>query len=123
MPSYPHAAPPPTFSLLSRSFAFRPGATFAGLLRPELFQGLADQHHAHFGSGKGDTFNPAVTTWAWLTQALSPVKSCVAASARVLVLCASLGRPLPSANPGAFCKARAKLPAGFLQGAAVALGE
>ena len=27
-----------------------------------------------------DTFNAPVTTWAWLTQVLSPVKSCVAAS-------------------------------------------
>jgi putative transposase len=121
--SYPAVGEPPTFALLSRCFAFRPDARFTGLLGPDFFSGPADKHHLHFGSGKGDTFNPPVTTWAWLTQALSPVKSCAAACARVLVLSASLGRPLPSANPGAFCKARGKLPAAFLKDAALSLGE
>lgn len=123
MSSYPSSNPAPTFSLLSRSFAFRAGARFTGLLQPEFFQRLADQHNLHFGSGHDDTFNPAVTTWAWLSQVLSPSKSCVAAAARVLVLSASLSRPLPSANAGAFCKARAKLPQPFARDAAVALGR
>lgn len=123
MSSYPTTSEPPTFSLLSRSFAFRPGTTFTGLLKPSFFQAPADEHHVLFGQGKSDTYNPPVTTWAWLTQVLSPVKSCVAASARVLVLCASLGRPLPSANPGAFCKARAKLPAAFLKDLTLSLGR
>src|SRR5437588_63207 len=102
MSFYSSSPPPPTFSLLGRSFAFRPGATFTGLLEPAFFQRLADRHGLRFGSGRGDTFNVAVTSWAWLTQALSPVKSCAAAACRVLVLCASLGRPLCSANPGGY---------------------
>jgi hypothetical protein len=113
----------PTFGLLSRAFAFRPGARFTGLLEPAFFASLADKHHVHFGTGASDTFNPAVTLWAWLSQALSPRKSCVAAVARVLVLCCSLSRPLCSANAGAFCKARGKLPADFLKAAAVQLGR
>jgi hypothetical protein len=121
--SYPPGAEPTNFSLLSRSFAFREGAAFAGLLGPDFFRPLADEHQVHFGEGQGDTYNAPLTTWAWLTQALSPVKSCAAASARVLVLCAGLGRPLPSANPGAFCKARAKLKAAFLRDATLRLGE
>jgi hypothetical protein len=121
--SYPPCGEPPNFSLLSRSFAFREGATFTGLPGPTFFQSIADEHDIHFGEGQSDTFNAPLTTWAWLTQVLSPVKSCVAASARVLVLCASLGRPLPSANPGAFCKARAKLKAAFLRDATLRLGQ
>ncbi len=123
MSSYSCRSPQPTFSLLARSFAFRPGARFTGLLDPSFFQRRADDHHLDFGSGPDDTFNPAVTTWAWLTQVLSPVKSCVAATARVLVLSCSLNRPLCSANAGAYCKARAKLPADFLKDAAVQLGQ
>ena len=121
--SYPTSGDPPTFSLLSHCFAHRRDATFTGLLQPEFFQDIADRHDVHFGSGKADTFNAPVTTWAWLTQVLSPVKSCVAASARVLVLCVSLQRPLPSANPGAFGKARGKLPAGFVKDLALTLGQ
>src|SRR5216684_5455234 len=123
MSSYPATTERPTFSLLSRSFAFRKDARFTGLLDPAFFQRLADDHDLHFGQGQANTFNPAVTTWAWLSQVLSPVKSCVAATARVLVLCVSLGRPLCSANAGAFCKARGKLPADFLQDVTVQLGQ
>src|SRR5947209_8777401 len=87
MPSYPQTAQPPDFSLISRSFAFREGARFTGLIGPDFFQGIADEHGAHFGAGKGDTYNAPVTCWAWLSQALSPRKSCLAAACRVLVLC------------------------------------
>jgi len=123
MSSYPSSPQQPTFSLLSRSFAFCPGARFTGLLEPAFWEALAQQHHVHFGAGAGDTFNAPVTLWAWLSQVLSPRKSCVAAVARVLVLCASLSRPLCSANSGAFCKARAKLPVAFLQAATRQLGQ
>jgi hypothetical protein len=123
MSAYSPDTAPPTSCLLARSFAFRPGTRFTGLLEPAFFQRLADQHNLHFAEGPNDTFNPAVTTWAWLTQVISPAKSCMAASARVVVLCAALGRPVCSANPGAFCKARGKLPADFFRDAAVQLGR
>jgi hypothetical protein len=61
--------------------------------------------------------------WAWLSQALSGSKSCLAACARVLVLCCSLGQPLPSANTGGYCKARAKLPVAFLRDLTADLGR
>jgi len=123
MPLYPPGAAQPTFALLSRAFAFRPQARFTGLLDPAFFQQHADRHQLAFGLGDADTFNAPVTLWAWLTQALSAAKSCTAASARVLVLCCGLGRPLPSANSGAYCKARAKLPEAFLRDLATDLGR
>jgi hypothetical protein len=123
MSSYPPSSAKPDFSLLSRSFAFIPGATFTGLLEPQFFQDLADEHGLHFGSGPNDTFNPPIITWAWLSQVLNSDKSCTAASTRVLTLCAGLNRPLCSANSGAFCKARAKLPAAFFKDVTVQLGQ
>ena len=123
MSSYPDSPGQPNFSLLARSFAFRPGARFTGLLEPAFFQRLAERHHIDFGSGNDDTFNPAVVSWGWLTQVLSPAKSCVAAVSRVMALCCSLGRTICSAATGAFCKARAKLPEAFARDAAVELGQ
>ncbi len=123
MPLYPPEAAQPTFALLSGAFAFQPQARFTGLLPPAFFQEHADRHRVAFGQGDHATFNAPVTLWAWLTQVLAAAKSCTAASARVLVLCCSLGRPLPSANNGAYCKARAKLPEPFLRDLATDLGR
>jgi hypothetical protein len=112
-----------TFSLLSRAFAFCPGARFTGLLHPDFFQQAADRSRLRFGSGSADTFDCAVTLWAWLTQALSPAKSCASAVLRVVALCCTLGRAVCSAATGAFCKARAKLPEDFLRELTVSLGR
>jgi hypothetical protein len=123
MSSYSHSSEQSSFSCLSRAFAYRRGARFTGLIEPAFFQSLADKHHVHFGSAKDDTYNPAVTTWAWLSQVLSPAKSCVAAVSRVMTLCCGLGRSICSLATGAFCKARAKLPEAFARDAAVGLGQ
>jgi hypothetical protein len=123
MSSYCHSSQQTSFSILSRAFALRPGARFTGLLDPAFFQELAERHHVDFGSGKDDTFNPAVTLWGWLSQILSPAKSCVAAVSRVMALCCSLGHTICSAASGAFCKARAKIPETLVRGGAVELGQ
>ncbi len=49
--------------------------------------------------------------------------SCVAAVARVMVLRIALGLPPCSANTGAYCKARAKLPEDFLRGLTYLVGD
>jgi hypothetical protein len=121
--SYPPPSGQSTFALLAAAFAYCPGARFTGLLGPAFFQDLADRHAVHFGEGEKDTYNPAVTLWAWLGQILSPTKSCVAAAARLVVLCCRLGRQPCSYNSGAYCKARAKLPEGFLRDLTLGLGQ
>ena len=123
MPLSPSGAAQPTGALLSGAFAFRPPARFTGLLDPAFFQQHADRHQLAFGQGDHATFNAPVTLGAWLTQVLSAAKSCTAASARVLVLCCSLGRPLPSAHNSAYGKARAKLPVPCLRDLATDLGR
>lgn len=75
-----------------------------------------------FGDDPHAVYTPALTLWALVTQVLSASKSCVAAVARVLTLSAALARPLPSANTGAYCKARAKLPETLLRRLTVLVG-
>jgi len=74
-------------------------------------QAFADAD-ADFAQDEGDVYTPALTLWAFLSQALSKdhQRSCRAAVARVLVLLASLGKAACSDNTGAYCRARAKLP-------------
>lgn len=61
-------------------------------------------------------YTPAVTLWAFLSQVLHKVeqRSCLAATARVVVLMIALGRKC-SDNTGAYCRARARLPLVVIQ--------
>ncbi len=60
-------------------------------------------------------FSPALTLWAFLSQALSPDGSCRAAVARVVAWCASQGQRPPAATTGSYCKARGRLPEAALR--------
>jgi putative transposase len=115
MPSYELIPLGSRFTTTLRSFTQGPGLPFHEALSEEQIQQVAEEHHCQFATGDGCVYTPAVTLWAFLTQALSGCPSCVAAVARVMVLMVSLGRNPPSANTGAYCKARAKLPERFLQ--------
>jgi hypothetical protein len=111
MPLYRH---PPTFATVLRSFGAADGLPFADLLTEEDLQAACDAEGVHFGQGEHDVWTPALTLWAFLAQCLSASRSCVSAVARVLVLRVALGLTPCSANTGAYCKARAKLPETFL---------
>ncbi len=60
-------------------------------------------------------FSPALTLWAFLSQALSPDGSCRAAVARVVAWLAGQGQPPCAAATGSYCKARGRLPAAALR--------
>jgi hypothetical protein len=111
MPSYPAADPSHSFAFFAKSFAARPGCPFSDCLSEQRLQKLAAEHHLAFG----DIFTLPVTLWAFLSQCLSAAKSCTSAVARVMVLRISLGLEPCSANTGAYCKARLKLPIPFLR--------
>ncbi len=86
---------------LRKSFAQQPGLLFADLLpddTPELL-GPTDE----------PLYTPLVTLGMFLSQVLDPVGSCRAAVAGLLARLAT-GRPSCSANTGAYCKARQRLP-------------
>ena len=55
-------------------------------------------------------FSPAVTLWTFLTQILDPDHSCRQAVARVLAWLVGCGRKACSAENGAYCRARQRLP-------------
>lgn len=59
-------------------------------------------------------FTPALTFWAWLSQALDPQSSCRRALCRVQSLCATKGFASISNDTAAYCRARLRLPARLL---------
>jgi hypothetical protein len=114
MPSYqPHHRP--TFAATFRAFAQDPDNAPRHALPDAVIQRLAAEEGVTFGEQANAIYTPPVTLWAFLTQALSASKSCVAAVARVIALCVSLKRPPCAAGTGPYCTARGQLPERFLQ--------
>jgi hypothetical protein len=103
------------FTTLFHSYVQNDGLPFAAALTEEQIQQAVVEEGVHFGAGDHCIFTPAVTTWAFVGQYLAGSSTCVAAVARVIVLMVALGREPCSADTGAYCKARAKLPEGFLR--------
>jgi hypothetical protein len=112
-----------TFHQVLGSFAQADGLPFQEVLTREQIEEAARAEKLSFATGDEQIYSPALTTWAWLSQAVADHKSCLAAVARVLVLLNALGRPLCSAGTGAYCKARAKLSEPFLRRLACTVGR
>jgi hypothetical protein len=123
MPSYPLLPLGSRFTTTLTTFAHDPGNPFDQTLPQSFVDHVADDHNVHFADGDDDIYTPAVTLWAFLTQVLSAGKSCVAAVARVMALRIALGLPSCSANTGAYCKARGKLPEEFLSELTYLVGD
>ena len=109
MPFYPDQPSKPTFVHLFRSFAVD------DLLDPADLQRTCDRLGVRFGQGADDIWTPVLTLWAFLWQVVSSSKSCAAAVARALSWRLALGLPVCSANTGAYCKARLKLPVALFE--------
>ena len=122
MPFYSPPATAASFQQTLRSFIQADGLSFRDVLTAERITEIAAQERVSFGGGEGDVYSVAVTLWAFLSQAVSASKSCVAAVARVMALFTVLGRQPCNAGSGAYCKARAKLPERFLQRLACEVG-
>jgi hypothetical protein len=103
------------------SFAQLPGQPFLDALPDPRLQQLAEQEGLSLGNHCDSIYTPAVTTWTCLLQVSSAATCGVAAVARLAVLMTVLPRPIPSAQSGASCQARAKLPLAFLRRAAATL--
>jgi hypothetical protein len=105
---------------LADQFHRAPGLPLADLLPAErVEQALRDESV----SFRDRLFNPLVTLWVFLSQALDPDHSCRAAVARFLAWRAARGKPPCSADPGAYCKARGRLPEAVLARLARAAGR
>ncbi len=93
------------FGHITRSFLQQDGLPFSAILSEQTIQriaaaaGVPPSPPSAPAAATDDTiYTPAVTLWAFLSQVLhkGPQRSCVAAVARVLVLCVALGRPRAS---------------------------
>jgi IS4 transposase len=104
-----------SFQHFLRSFLHDDGARFREVLSDEQIERIARLQQLSFGAGKDDIYSVSLTLWAFVSQAVSESKSCLAAVARVLAWLTKLGRPVCDAGTGAYCKARAKLTELFLR--------
>jgi Transposase DDE domain len=100
------------FSFVANAFLQGDGLPFAQVLPQEEIEATFAQENGAFADQEDAVYTPAVTLWAWLSQALHAgiQRSCVAAVSRITVLYIALGRKPPSPDTGAYCRARAKLP-------------
>jgi putative transposase len=103
-----------SFQHFLRSFLQDDGAGFREVLTEEQIERIARLQNLSFGAGERDIYTVSLTLWAFVSQAVSESKSCLAAVARVLAWLTKLGRPVCDAGTGAYCKARAKLTELFL---------
>src|SRR5579884_2176360 len=69
------------------------------------------------------TFSPLVTLWVFLGQVLSADHSCRAAVARLIAHRLSRGQRPCSAQTGAYCQARQRLPETFFSTVACSVGR
>jgi hypothetical protein len=94
------------------SFLQKDGLPFAEVLPEERIEKAFAEEGADFAEDEDCVYTPAVSLWAFLSQALfkEEQRSCLAAVSRVLVLLVAIGRPPCAKNSGAYCRARAKLP-------------
>jgi hypothetical protein len=112
MPFYQHAKSlPQRFRLVLSSFMQHADLPFRDALSEERIQQAFEDEGCVFASDEEDVYTPPMTLWAFLSQVLfkGEQRSCLAAVARVVVLCVTLGREV-SDNTGAYCRARAKIP-------------
>lgn len=105
------------FGVMLTSFLQQPGLPFAEVLPAERIQAVFDEEGVAFAQEDDDIYSPPVTLWAFLSQALfkEEQRSCAAAVSRVIVMLVALGQEPPSGDTGAYCRARAKLPASIIR--------
>ena len=105
------------FRLVLLSFLQHAGRAFAEALPEETIQQAFADEDANFAQEEGDVYTPPLTLWAFLSQVLfkGEQRSCRASVARVVVLLVALGRSPCSDNTGAYCRARAKIPAAVVR--------
>jgi len=106
-----------SFSFVENAFLQSEGLPFAEVLPEEEIEATFAEEHVSFADHSDDIYTPPVTLWAWLSQVLQAgrQRSCLAAVARVTVLCIAMGRQPPSPDTGVYCRARAKLPERVLE--------
>jgi hypothetical protein len=97
-------------------FTFRRAVAEARRHGDLYFASLLPEEHIHRAFGKarwfwqGWIYTPTITMWVFLSQCLSPDHSCREAVAQLIAWLAAQGRRLCSADTGAYCTARERIP-------------
>jgi hypothetical protein len=107
-------------NFLRRQFLQDGGLPFTDVLTQE---GIAQALAASNTSWLDRIFSPLVTLWVFLGQVLSGDQSCRAAVARLIAHRVSLGQKPCSAESGAYCQARKRLPERFFSAVARLVGQ
>jgi putative transposase len=98
-----------SFRQVVAEFLSQPGLPFAQVLSAQRIQRIFAKHDNLFGMSA--VYSTVVTLWAFLGQVLRDGKeaSCQSAVAGVITYQELAGRPVPTADTGDYCRARAKL--------------
>ncbi len=80
------------------------GSLFEDMLPESMIQQILTEEGISY---RNRLYTPIITLWAWLHQVLNKDKSCKNAVSRVVSSLAA--QTPPSANTGAYCKARERI--------------
>ena len=115
MSSYTSSRPRLSVEQALASFLVDEGLPFAEVMSVAAVEQALRDEDVVFAETKKSVYTPAVTLGAFLSQVLDKDKSCRAAVSRVLALLVARGQKPCSLDTGAYCRARAKLPASVLK--------
>ena len=82
------------------------------VLTEEVIQQVLEQQQVRY---RQRFYTPVVTLWAWLSQVLDQDKSLSNAVSRVIAWSSAAGVQVPSADTGAYSKARKRFSLGVLE--------
>jgi DDE family transposase len=119
MPHSNRAALRQQVGLLRRQFLQDGGLPFTDILTEEVIAQALTTLHGWLDR----IFSPLVTLWVFLGQVLSADHSCRAAVARLMAHRLSRGQRPCSAQTGAYCQARQRLPEKFFSSVACSVGR
>jgi hypothetical protein len=124
-----------SFEFIRNAFLIDENLPFANVLNEEeVAEALAqdeadddddDDDDAAFGGSDNHIYTPALTLWAFLSQVMhaGAQRSCNAAVERLRSLCLAIGIRPPSADSGAYCRARARLSGDGIKGLVYQLSD
>ena len=103
---------PNRVKILKEKFVESLGLPFQDLLPESAIQQAIDELKIKY---RCRLFDPFVTLWAFLSQVLTPDKSCHNAVSRVIAYLVNEGVEIPSTDTSAYCQARSRLPDNLLE--------
>ena len=93
--------------ILKQTFQNSIALPFEQVLPEAMLQKVLEEQGVHY---RQTLYTPLVVLWAWLSQVLDADKSLSNAVKRVIAWLAAVGEAVPSADTGAYSKARKRLP-------------